>query len=81
MDGDLKDSNRFLDNLKLCYIGPSLGGAETLINHPATVTYYNCTREERYELGILDNLFRLSVGLEDPEDIIADLEQAFQTIG
>ena len=80
LDGDLEDSNRFLDNLKLCYIGPSLGGCETLITHPATVTYYNCTREERYELGILDNLFRLSVGLEDVEDIIADLEQAMKAI-
>ncbi len=80
LDGDLEDSNRFLDNHKLCYIGPSLGGCETLITHPATVTYYNCTREERYELGILDNLFRLSVGLEDVEDIIADLEQAMKAI-
>jgi len=81
LDGDLEDSCRLLDNLKLCYIGPSLGGCETLITHPATVTYYNNTREERYELGILDNLFRLSVGLEDPEDIIADLEQAIDSIG
>ena len=80
LDGDLEDSKRFLDNLKLCYIGPSLGGCETLITHPATVTYYNCTRDERYDLGILDNLFRLSVGLEDPEDIIADLEQAMEKI-
>ena len=80
LDGDIEDSNRLLDNLKLCYIGPSLGGCETLITHPATVTYYGCTREERYELGILDNLFRLSVGLEDPEDIIADLEQAMDAI-
>ncbi|MFC1692370.1 trans-sulfuration enzyme family protein [Candidatus Latescibacterota bacterium] len=76
LDGDLERSNRLLDNFKLCYIGPSLGGCETLITHPATVTYYNYTREERYELGIIDNLFRLSVGLEDPEDIIADLDQA-----
>jgi len=81
LDGDLEDSNRLLDNLRLCYIGPSLGGCETLITHPATVTYYNYTREERYELGIIDNLFRLSVGLEDPEDIIADLEQAMEAIG
>jgi cystathionine gamma-synthase len=78
LDGDLAASNRLLDNLKLCYIGPSLGGCETLITHPATVTYYNCTREERYELGILDNLFRLSVGLEDPDDIIADLDNAIK---
>ena len=80
LDGDLADANRFLDNLKLCYIGPSLGGVETLITHPATVTYYNNTREERYELGILDNLFRLSVGLENPDDIIADIDQAMNAL-
>jgi cystathionine gamma-synthase len=78
LDGDLDASNRLLDNLKLCYIGPSLGGCETLITHPATVTYYNNTREERYELGVLDNLFRLSVGLEDPNDIVTDIEQAME---
>ncbi len=76
IDGDLETSRRVLDNLNLCYIGPSLGGCETLITHPATVTYYNCTRDERYELGILDNLFRLSVGLEDSDDIIHDLDNA-----
>ncbi|MBN1293387.1 MAG: aminotransferase class I/II-fold pyridoxal phosphate-dependent enzyme [Candidatus Latescibacteria bacterium] len=80
LDGDIDASNRFLDNLKLCYIGPSLGGCETLITHPATVTYYTCTREERYQLGILDNLFRLSVGLEDTEDIIEDLDNAMKAI-
>jgi len=80
LDGDLEDSKRFLDNLKLCYIGPSLGGCETLITHPATVTYYNCTREERYELGIIDNLFRLSVGLEDTDDIINDLDNAMKVL-
>jgi cystathionine gamma-synthase len=80
LDSDLAGSNRLLDNLKLCYIGPSLGGCETLITHPATVTYYNNTREERYKLGILDNLFRLSIGLEDPQDIIDDLEQAMEAI-
>jgi cystathionine gamma-synthase len=80
IDGDLAASNRLLDNLKLCYIGPSLGGCESLITHPATVTYYGCTHEERYELGILDNLFRLSVGLEDPADIIEDLDQALREV-
>lgn len=81
LDGNLADACTVLDNLSLCYIGPSLGGCETLITHPATVSYYNNTREERYELGILDNLFRLSVGLEDPGDIIADLDHAFGMIG
>jgi len=80
LDGGLEDSNRFLDGLKLCYIGPSFGGCETLITHPATVTYYNYTRDERYRLGIMDNLLRLSVGLENPEDIIADMDQAIKSM-
>jgi cystathionine gamma-synthase len=78
MKGDLDDANRFLDSLGMIYIGPSFGGAETLITHPATVTYYDYTREKRYELGITDTLFRLAVGLEDVDDIIEDLDRAFK---
>lgn len=78
--GDLAASKRFMDSLEMIYIAPSLGGVETLITHPATVTYYKYTREERYELGIVDNLFRLAVGLEDADDIIADLERGFSKI-
>ncbi len=74
--GVLSTTKRFLDNLKLCYIAPSLGGVETLITHPATVSYYDRTRKERYALGITDTLIRLAVGVEDKEDIIADLDQA-----
>jgi cystathionine gamma-synthase len=77
MKGDLHSANRFMDNLGMIFIGPSFGGAETLITHPATVSYYDYTREARYELGITDTLFRLAVGLENVEDIIDDLEQAF----
>ena len=77
MEGDLESANRFLDSLEMIYIGPSFGGAETLITHPASVSYYDYTREERYELGIIDTLFRLAVGLEETEDIIADLERGF----
>jgi cystathionine beta-lyase/cystathionine gamma-synthase len=76
--GGLKAAKRFLDHLKLCYIAPSLGGVETLITHPATITYYRNTRKERYALGITDTLIRLAVGIEDPEDIIADLDQALR---
>ncbi len=76
--GNLNTAKRFLDALKLCYIGPSLGGVETLITHPALVTYYDYTRKERYELGITDTLFRLAVGIEDVEDIIADLERGLK---
>ena len=76
--GNLSTAKRFLDALKLCYIGPSLGGVETLITHPALVSYYDYTRKERYELGITDTLFRLAVGLEDVEDIINDLERGLK---
>jgi cystathionine gamma-synthase len=74
--GSLSKVNRFLDALQTIYIGPTLGGTETLITHPATVTYYRNTRKERYQLGITDQLCRLAVGVEDPDDLIADLDQA-----
>ncbi len=76
--GTIKTAKRFLDALKLCYIGPSLGGVETLITHPALVSYYDYTRKQRYELGITDTLFRLAVGIEDVTDLIVDLERALQ---
>jgi len=80
IDGNLEQTLAFLDGLKLCMLGPSLGGAETLITHPALNSYYSMSRENRYALGIIDELVRLAVGLEDPRDIIADLEQALQKI-
>ncbi len=76
--GNINTAKRFLDALKLCYIGPSLGGVETLITHPALVTYYDYTRKERYALGITDTLFRLAVGIEDVEDLINDLDRALR---
>lgn len=66
----------FLGRLNIVNIGPSLGGVESLITHPATISYYNCTREERLELGIKDGLIRLAVGVENAEDIINDIDQA-----
>ena len=76
--GNLNTAKRFMDALKLCYIGPSLGGVETLITHPALVSYYDYTRKDRYELGITDTLFRLAVGIEDVEDIIKDIERGLK---
>ena len=76
--GGLASAKRFLDGLKLCFIAPSLGGVETLITHPATVSYYNLTRKERLALGITDTLLRLAVGVEDADDIIEDLDQALK---
>jgi cystathionine gamma-synthase len=75
--GNLSTSKKFLDGLQLCFIGPSLGGVETLITHPALVSYYDYARAERYKLGITDTLFRLAVGTEDVGDIIGDLERGF----
>jgi cystathionine gamma-synthase len=66
----------FLSRLNLINIGPSLGGVESLITHPATISYYKYSREERLGLGIKDGLIRLAVGVENAEDIIADLDQA-----
>jgi len=77
--GTLATSKRFLDALKLCFIGPSLGGVETLITHPALVSYYNYSRTERLKLGINDNLFRLALGIEDADDLIADIKQALDS--
>ena len=66
----------FLSRLKIINIGPSLGGVESLVTHPATISYYGITREERLALGIKDGLIRLAVGVENVEDIIEDIEQA-----
>ncbi len=76
--GTLQTAKKFLDSLNLCFIGPSLGGVETLITHPALVSYYDYPRKERYALGITDTLFRLAVGIEDADDIIADLDHALK---
>ncbi|MDT8274146.1 MAG: aminotransferase class I/II-fold pyridoxal phosphate-dependent enzyme [Desulfomonilia bacterium] len=80
LKGDLANANRFLDSLEMIYIAPSFGGAESLITHPASVSYYDYSREERYELGITDTLFRLAAGLEDTADIIEDLEHALAVV-
>lgn len=72
---------RALNNVKLCSRAESLGGLETLITHPSSTTHADVEPEVRRALGISDGLVRLSVGLEAPEDIIADLDQAFQAAG
>lgn len=67
---------RFLGSLKLIRTAPSLGGTETLVTHPASSSHKNISPQERTELGITDGLVRLSVGLEDIEDLISDLDEA-----
>lgn len=72
----LQTTSRFVDAMTIPYIAPSLGGAESLIEQPALMSYYELSSEERLEAGIKDNLVRFAVGIEDTADIILDLEQA-----
>lgn len=74
--GGLDEAKRVLKVVRLCSLGESLGGIETLISHPATMTHAGYTQPERDALGISDGLVRISVGCEDAEDLIADLDRA-----
>ena len=74
---DLKGTAQFLDRLKIPFITPSLGGAESLVNQPALLSYYSISAEDRAALGIKDNLVRYALGFEDAGDLIADLQTAF----
>ena len=74
--GGEAESFRFLDALKIAKLAVSLGGTETLASHPASMTHLSVPTERRSALGITDNLVRISVGIEDPDDLIADFGQA-----
>jgi cystathionine gamma-synthase len=78
LNADINGVGRFLDALNICRIAPSLGGVETLITHPASVSYYNNPKAEREALGITDDLVRLALGIEAADDIIEDLDQAIK---
>src|SRR5258705_10184572 len=78
--GSLEAARTVLESVKLCTLAESLGGVETLISHPATMTHASVDIEKRARLGITDGLVRVSVGLEDTDDIIADLDQALNSI-
>lgn len=73
---NIDDAMRVLSNTKLFSLAESLGGVESLVGHPASMTHAAIPREERLKTGLVDTLIRLSVGVEDAEDLIADLEQA-----
>ena len=78
--GSLAAARTVLESVKLCTLAESLGGVETLISHPATMTHASVDAEKRERLGITDGLVRISVGIEDTDDIIADLDQALEKI-
>jgi cystathionine gamma-lyase/cystathionine beta-lyase/cystathionine gamma-lyase/homocysteine desulfhydrase len=79
--GSLENARKVLESVKLCTLAESLGGVETLISHPATMTHAAVLPETRSRLGITAGLVRVSVGIEDTDDIIADLDQALEKIG
>ncbi len=74
--GSLENAKKVLESVKLCTLGESLGGVESLISHPASMTHASVPVEKRDQLGITDGLVRVSVGIEDVEDILEDLDQA-----
>ncbi len=76
--GGLEAGRRFQESLDVALVAPSLGGTHTLATHPPTVTHTQMTREEREAVGITDGLVRVSVGIEDPEDVLEDFERALE---
>ena len=69
-----------MSNTKIFTLAESLGGVESLISHPSTMTHASIPREERYKAGLEDSLIRLSVGIEDIDDLIEDIENAFKAV-
>ena len=79
--GSLEAARTVLESVKLCTLAESLGGVESLVCHPATMTHASVAPEVRERLGITDGLVRISVGIEDTDDIIADIDQALDKVG
>jgi cystathionine gamma-synthase len=80
VESDLDGTCRFVDACEIPYLAPSLGGVETLIEMPVIMSFWDKTPEQRKELGITDSLVRFACGIEDGDDLIADLEQALRSV-
>jgi cystathionine beta-lyase/cystathionine gamma-synthase len=78
--GSFENANAILRRLRICTVGESLGGVETLISHPASMTHAAIGSERRAAIGITDGMLRLSVGVEDVDDLIHDLDQAIKVV-
>ena len=78
IDGGVETGIAFMNKIKLCVLAPTLGDVDTLILHPASMSHLNIDREIRLRNGITDGLIRVSIGIENAEDIIADLAQALE---
>lgn len=78
LSGGIPSGKHLMNNVKLCFLAESLGAVETMITHPATMTHADVPAQERHARGLTDGLVRLSVGIEDKDDIIEDLSQALE---
>ena len=79
-DDSVEKAIKLMESVQLFSLAESLGGVESLINHPASMTHASIPKEERLKSGLVDSLIRLSIGVEDAEDLIADLDQALRKI-
>ncbi|MGM0400408.1 MAG: trans-sulfuration enzyme family protein [Chloroflexota bacterium] len=77
---EAQNTSRFIDALQIPYVGPSLGGVESIVEQPALMSHFSLSKEERAEIGIPDGLVRYALGVEDTDDLIADLDQALEEI-
>ncbi|MEJ1240644.1 PLP-dependent aspartate aminotransferase family protein [Chryseolinea sp. T2] len=77
-DDSIETATKLMESVKIFSLAESLGGVESLINHPASMTHASIPKEERIKNGLVDSLIRLSIGIEDSEDIVADLDQALK---
>jgi len=80
LEADADGTGRFIDALHIPYIGPSLGGVESIVEQPALMSHFTLDEAERAALGIRNELVRYAVGIEDADDIIADLAQALERV-
>ena len=80
LDTDLEGTGKFIDALNIPYIGPSLGGVESIIEQPALMSHFTLDAEERAAIGISDGLVRYALGIEDPDDLVRDLRQALERV-
>jgi cystathionine beta-lyase/cystathionine gamma-synthase len=79
-DDRLDKATKLMESVQVFSLAESLGGVESLINHPASMTHASIPKEERMRSGFVDSLIRLSVGIEDSEDLLEDLEQALEKV-
>ena len=78
LEGGFEAGRIMMNSVKVCRLAVSLGGVETLIQHPASMTHFSMGKESRLEAGITDGLVRLSVGIENVNDLIKDIDQALE---